>query len=127
VGLLDTDLVRFSLLWIVAAVQFGPNALNCVYVAALGSFRASLCAVAGIAAVSVLYMELIYVGKELFFVEYKAYLNILQWLGVAWIVYLGITKVVASKWAIVGGQFCKNRSQQRVMGSVQEFVCHFGY
>ena len=78
------NIFKFSVLWLLAAVQLGPNALNCIYVAAFKNSKMVLCVIVGILTVSVIYMELIY-------------LHIIQWCGIIWIAYLGFVKLMARK------------------------------
>ena len=74
-----------------------PNALNCIYVAAFKNSKMVLCVIVGILTVSVIYMELIYLIKDIFFIKYKPYLHIIQWCGIIWIAYLGFVKLMARK------------------------------
>lgn len=91
--------IEFLMLWLLAAVQFGPNAWNCFFLAAFVDFRRAAVAVLGIVSVSITYIIIIFIGQEILFSFVNALtLTLIQWCGIVWILYIGITRLVSGQW-----------------------------
>ena len=98
-GFLSLRYIDFLILWFLAAIQFGPNAWNCLFLAAFVGFKNALIAVLGIASVCIVYMAIIFVGQELLFsLANNLTLTIIQWCGLLWILYLGVKKLISGQW-----------------------------
>ena len=88
---------QFFFIWLFASFQFGPNALNCFLAGMTRSYSRVFAAVSGILIVSALITEAILLGKQAFFHSVYGAVEIIRWGGAAWILYLGVRKVLDDK------------------------------
>ena len=108
-GFVSSRYVDFLVLWFLAAIQFGPNAWNCLFLAAFVGFKDALIAVLGIASVCIAYMAIIFIGQEILFsLTNNLTLTIIQWCGLLWILYLGVKKLISGQWFDFDGE--KNKA-----------------
>lgn len=78
-------------IWVAASVPLGPNALNCISTAATYGFRKGLWSVAGVLIAANVHMTLALTGMAAFMSANPMLFEILRWLGVAYLAWMGIS------------------------------------
>ncbi len=85
------DWLFFMAIWIAASVPLGPNALNCISTSAAYGFRKGLWSVAGVFAAANIHMALALSGIAAFMSANPALFEVLRWLGVAYLAWMGVS------------------------------------
>jgi len=78
-------------IWIAASIPLGPNALNCISSSANYGFKKSLWSVAGIFIAAIVHMMLAISGIAAFLNINPMLFDVLRWLGVAYLVWMGVS------------------------------------
>lgn len=105
----------FMAIWIAASAPLGPNALNCISSSATHGFKRSLWSVVGVFTAAVLHMTLAVSGIAAFLAANPAFFDILRWLGVAYLAWMGVS-MLRSKGDIDIGARRETFSRRRLVG-----------
>ena len=81
----------FLVIWMVASIPLGPNALNCISSSAMYGFQRSMWSVVGVFIAANIYMALAISGISVFLSSNPLLFEGLRWLGVAYLAYMGIS------------------------------------
>lgn len=81
----------FMAVWIAASIPLGPNALNCISVSAAHGFTKSLWSVLGVFIAANIHMALALTGLAAFMAANPVVFEILRWLGVGYLAWMGIS------------------------------------
>ena len=80
----------FMAIWIAASIPLGPNALNCISSTVSYGLRKGLWTVLGVFIASILHMMLALSGIAVFFNANPVIFELLRWLGVGYLVWMGV-------------------------------------
>ena len=81
----------FTSFWVLFVTTPGPNAVNCVSVAMAYGFRKSLVCVLGILTQATVFLILAAYGITALISAVPATFGVFQWLGAAFLIYLGVS------------------------------------
>ena len=85
----------FATIWIAATLPLGPNALNCVAISAVQGFRSSLWSAIGTLLAAGIHMIIAVSGIAAFIAANPALFDVLRWIGVAYLAWMGLTLLLA--------------------------------
>ncbi len=85
------DWLFFMTIWIAASIPLGPNALNCISASATHGFLKGLWSVAGVFIAATIHMTVAVSGIASFMSAHPGLFEIMQWLGVGYLAWMGIS------------------------------------
>ncbi len=85
----------FMIIWVLASLPLGPNALNCISATVAQGFRRGLWSVVGVFIAANIHMLLALSGIAVFLTANPLLFDLLRWLGVAYLVWMGISMIRA--------------------------------
>lgn len=81
----------FMTIWTLASIPLGPNALNCISASTAYGFRKGLWSVFGVFIAANIHMALALSGIAAFLNSNPFLFDVLRWLGVAYLAWMGIS------------------------------------
>ena len=83
--------LTFVAIWTVLSLPLGPNAIGCMTAAVTNGTRRAHWNVAGIAAAGLTHMTIAVLGLGTLLLAYAELYLVLKWLGIAYLVWLGVS------------------------------------
>ncbi|WP_282605863.1 LysE family translocator [Pelagibius sp. Alg239-R121] len=83
--------LTFVAIWTVLSLPLGPNAINCMTAAVSNGTRRALWTVLGIALAGLTHMAIATLGFGTLLLAYAELYLVLKWLGIAYLVWLGVS------------------------------------
>jgi len=105
----------FMSIWTLASLPLGPNALNCIATSAAFGFGRGLWSVFGVFVAANIHMALALSGIAVFLHTYPVLFEVLRWLGVAYLAWMGVVMLRTRGGLNLGGEV-PSWSAWRVVG-----------
>ena len=103
----------FVLIWFLASIPLGPNALNCISTSAQEGFYKSLCCVLGITIAALIYVAIVITGFATVLLVNKELFTIVKYLGASYLIWMGV-----SMWRNAGAEIQLEKTQETTRLSI---------
>lgn len=101
--------LEFVIIWTLAGIPLGPNALNCINSSAQYGFYKSLYCVLGIVLAAMIYISIVFSGLVTLLLVNVELFQLIRYLGAAYLIWMGISmwRKPASVFNTTGTAQCK--------------------